>query len=128
MAFAMQDAKVTFLDIDASGAQQTIDFAVQRNASKPSFIACDLTDVHALRKAVTQCASSQGDVDILVNNAANDDRHTWESVEPEYWAGRLAVNLNHVFFATQAVLPAMKARRSGGRPQRYWRKLKPHSA
>jgi D-xylose 1-dehydrogenase len=86
LAFAMQGAKVTFLDIDASGAQQTIDFAVQRNASKPRFIACDLTDTHDLRKAMTQCASSQGDVDILVNNAANDDRHTWESVEPEYWA------------------------------------------
>ncbi len=44
----------------------------------------------------------------LINNAANDARHSVESVTPEYWDQAIAVNLKHQFFASQAVIPVMK--------------------
>jgi NAD(P)-dependent dehydrogenase (short-subunit alcohol dehydrogenase family) len=47
-----------------------------------------------------------GGCDVLVNNAANDDRHKLEDVTPAYWDERIAVNLRHQFFAAQAVIPA----------------------
>jgi NAD(P)-dependent dehydrogenase (short-subunit alcohol dehydrogenase family) len=102
--FAGQGARVTFLDIDATAATRLV-----AEVPDARFIACDLTDIAALRAAV----AAAGDVDVLVNNAARDDRHTLESVEPEYWRRTLALNLDHQFFATQAVLPQMKARRAG---------------
>ena len=49
-----------------------------------------------------------GPATILVNNAAHDDRHATEDVTPEYFDERIAVNLKHQFFASQAVLPGMK--------------------
>ena len=50
-----------------------------------------------------------GTVDVLVNNAANDQRHTIEQVTPEYWDHSMAINLRPQFFMAQAVLPAMRA-------------------
>jgi NAD(P)-dependent dehydrogenase (short-subunit alcohol dehydrogenase family) len=49
---------------------------------------------------------------VLVNNAANDQRHKWNEVTPELWDDRIATNLRHVFFAMQAVAPQME--RAGG--------------
>jgi NAD(P)-dependent dehydrogenase (short-subunit alcohol dehydrogenase family) len=102
--FTAQGANVTYLDIDEQAAAT---LAAELPAAR--FLRCDLTDIEALRAAIAQA----GPVDVLVNNAARDDRHTLESVEPEYWRRTLAVNLDHQFFATQAVLPAMKSRRAG---------------
>ena len=102
--FAAQGARVTFLDIDAAAGA-----ALAAALPQTRFLACDLTDIPALRAAV----AAAGPVDVLINNAARDDRHTLESVEPEYWRRTLAVNLDHQFFATQAVAPAMKARGTG---------------
>jgi NAD(P)-dependent dehydrogenase (short-subunit alcohol dehydrogenase family) len=50
---------------------------------------------------------------VLVNNAAHDERHPTPEVTPEYWDGRIAVNLKHQFFAAQAVLPDMQAAKEG---------------
>ena len=102
--FAGQGARVTFLDIDAAAAGKLCD-----EVAGVRFIACDITDIPALRTAV----AAAGEVEVLVNNAARDDRHTLESVEPEYWRRTLAVNLDHQFFATQAVMGQMRARGGG---------------
>jgi NAD(P)-dependent dehydrogenase (short-subunit alcohol dehydrogenase family) len=77
-----------------------------------AFVATDLADVEGCRRAVRFTIDHYGGIDVLVNNAANDDRHTVEQVTPEYWDDRMAVNLRHQFFAAQAVVPAMK--RVGG--------------
>jgi NAD(P)-dependent dehydrogenase (short-subunit alcohol dehydrogenase family) len=73
----------------------------------------DLTDVTALRAAIAGLRADLGPVDVLVNNAAHDERHRTEEVTPEYWDERMAVNLKHQFFAAQAVLPDMKAAGGG---------------
>jgi D-xylose 1-dehydrogenase len=76
------------------------------------FIQCDVTNTAALRAALADVEAAAGPVSVLVNNAANDDRHDFEKVTPEYWQQRIDVNLKHLFFAAQAVTPGMK--KSGG--------------
>ena len=102
-AFAAQGAQVGFLDFnaEASAAMKadtdgTVDYEV-----------CDLRDIDALKKAVAALKSRLGPAQVLVNNAARDDRHDWRDVTPEYWDERMQTNLRHMFFAIQAVAPDM---------------------
>jgi NAD(P)-dependent dehydrogenase (short-subunit alcohol dehydrogenase family) len=104
--FAAQGARVAFLDFDEPGGARV---AAETGAR---FIPCDLRDITALRAAVADVAQQVGDITVLVNNAARDDRHALEAVEPDYWDERMATNLRHQFFCVQAVVPMM--RRAGG--------------
>jgi len=111
--FAGQGAKVAFVDIadDAAGA------LVQRIATAghpaPLYRHCDLKDVAALRAVIAEVGRTLGPITVLVNNAANDQRHKFEDVTVEYWDERLATNLRHQFFAIQAVAPMMRAAGGG---------------
>ncbi|KJV10585.1 3-oxoacyl-ACP reductase [Elstera litoralis] len=106
-AFVAQGAAVAFLDINETAGQA---LAAETGAR---FVACDLTDIAALRASVAQVESLLGGIDALINNAGKDDRQGMDEVEPEAWRRMLAFNLDHQFFATQAVAPGMKARGSG---------------
>jgi len=111
--FARQGARVAFVDIDDAAAgklQQTIEAA---GHPLPFYQHCDLHDVAALRASIATAAKQLGPITALVNNAANDQRHKFEDVTPEYWDERLAVNLRHQFFAIQAVAPMMRAAGGG---------------
>jgi NAD(P)-dependent dehydrogenase (short-subunit alcohol dehydrogenase family) len=105
--FAAQGARVAFLDFDKTDGEAV----AQRTGSR--FLFCDLRDIAALREAIATVKRELGPVNVLVNNAARDDRHGWESVEPEYWDERMHTNLRHQFFCIQAVAPDMKAARTG---------------
>jgi NAD(P)-dependent dehydrogenase (short-subunit alcohol dehydrogenase family) len=108
-AFAAQAARVHFLDIDEEAATALIG----RLGRRVGFRRCDVTDVAALRATIAAIEDEAGPIEALINNAARDDRHEMVSVEPDYWDRNLAVNLNHQFFATQAVAQGM-AERGGG--------------
>jgi NAD(P)-dependent dehydrogenase (short-subunit alcohol dehydrogenase family) len=107
--FAGQGSRVAFLDRDEAGASALLALLEPRPLPTPLFLRCDLTDVVALRAAIGEAAARLGPIQVLVNNAASDDRHRFEEVTPEYWDERMAVNLRHYFFAAQAVVPAMRA-------------------
>jgi D-xylose 1-dehydrogenase len=107
-AFAQQHAKVAFLDIQDDAAKNLINHCQSKGFAKPSYLHCDVTDVAALRECAESVAASFGAIEVLVNNAANDTRHTIEEVTPEHWDQGIAVNLKHQFFLSQAVIPAMK--------------------
>jgi NAD(P)-dependent dehydrogenase (short-subunit alcohol dehydrogenase family) len=111
--FVLQGAKVAFLDLDSRAAEALIAALSPRAKHVPAFLRCDITDITALRDSIRQFEESLGLVDVLINNAANDDRHAWQEVTPEYWDQRMAVNLRHHFFAIQSVAPKMIARGSG---------------
>jgi NAD(P)-dependent dehydrogenase (short-subunit alcohol dehydrogenase family) len=111
-SFLDQGAKVSFIDIDEAKSQQLVADLKAQYGAAPTFIRCDLKDIPALQAAIARVGKEQGDISVLVNNAANDQRHKWEEVTPESWDDRLAVNLKHVFFAMQAAAPQMK--RAGG--------------
>ncbi|MDF2689962.1 MAG: 3-oxoacyl-ACP reductase, partial [Microvirga sp.] len=72
----------------------------------------DVRDIPAFQAAIRRASEAVGPITILVNNAARDDRHTIDQVTPEYWRERFATNLDHQFFAAQAVLPDME--KAGG--------------
>jgi NAD(P)-dependent dehydrogenase (short-subunit alcohol dehydrogenase family) len=107
--FAIQGAKVAFLDLNEQASNDLVEELTPRSAYPPLFQFCDLKDIGALREAVAAVTRSCGAPRVLVNNAGSDDRHTFAEVTPEYWDQRIAVNLKHQFFATQAVAPGMKA-------------------
>jgi D-xylose 1-dehydrogenase len=111
--FCAQGSKVAFVDIDVAAALGLTHRLEQEHANAPLFIECDLRDVRALREAVDRTQLQLGAIRTLVNNAARDDRHAIETVTPEYWDERIAVNLRHQFFAAQAVAPGMKAAGGG---------------
>ena len=106
--FARQKARVFFLDVARTESQAV----VTRVGNGVQFIQCDVTDTAALQKALTDIEAQAGPVSVLVNNAANDDRHRFEDVTLAYWEQRIAVNLKHLFFASQCVVPGMK--KAGG--------------
>lgn len=109
--FARQGAKIGFLDIQDGSA--VIDELVAEGLPAPAFQLCDLTDIAATRTAIKAISAALGPIEVLVNNAAHDERHDWRDVTPELWDNRQAVNLRHQFFAIQAVAPAMQAARHG---------------
>ena len=112
--FVKQGSKVAFLDIDAARAAETAarcDGLSPRHA--PRFYEVDLTDIAALQAVIAQARRDLGGVTVLVNNAASDDRHTWDEMTEEYWNDRLNTNLRHYFFAIQAVAPGMIADQNG---------------
>jgi D-xylose 1-dehydrogenase len=75
----------------------------------PLFIACDLLDAAAIRDAVQAANVAFGPASVLVNNAASDQRQEFEEVTPESFDWMMGVNLRHVFFASQAVVPQMRS-------------------
>ena len=106
-AFVAQGARVSFIDI-AKDAGEAL-----AGVTGASFYACDVTDIAALRDALSKIEHDHGGVDVLINNAGKDDRHDLAEVEPDYWRRALALNLDHQFFATQAVSKGMAARGAG---------------
>jgi NAD(P)-dependent dehydrogenase (short-subunit alcohol dehydrogenase family) len=106
--FARNGSKVAFLDIDRTAG----DALAAELGDDALFLACDLTDVDALRAALDEIESRLGPIQALVNNAANDQRHAIEEITPEQWDASHAINIRQQFFTAQAVLPGMK--RAGG--------------
>ena len=105
---ALQGAKVAFADKNDAKATETIARCTEQNVRHtPLFFSVDLVDIVALQSAVSEAREQLGSITVLVNNAASDDRHTWEDMTPEYWDDRINNNLRHYFFAIQAVAPAM---------------------
>ncbi|TXN46319.1 SDR family oxidoreductase [Methylobacterium sp. WL7] len=111
-AFVAQGARVAFCDIADEPAHALVARLAHGAAHPPVYRRCDLSDVEAVRSLVAEVETEFGGLDVLVNNAGNDDRHTIVDVTPAYWDDRMAVNLRHLFFAAQAAVPAM--RRAGG--------------
>ncbi|MEI7713035.1 MAG: SDR family oxidoreductase [Rhodospirillales bacterium] len=112
-AFARQGAKVAFVDIADEAATALCRSLREAGHPEPFFQHCDLTDIPALQTAIAAAGAQLGPITALVNNAANDQRHTWQDMTPAYWDERMATNLRHQFFAMQAVAPMMKAAGGG---------------
>ena len=109
LGFADQGAKVGFVDINEGGGN-----ALLADLDGPhAFAYCDLRDIAAQRSAFDELAKALGPADVLVNNAAHDDRHDWREVTPEYWDERMATNIRHMFFAIQSVAPGMIEKGAG---------------
>lgn len=107
--FAAQGARVGFIDIDDAAAQAL----VASLTGNVTYARCDVRDIAALQAAIAAFEADAGHVDVLVNNAARDDRHAVDTVDVAYWDERMAINFRPHFFAAQAVRAGM-ARAGGG--------------
>jgi NAD(P)-dependent dehydrogenase (short-subunit alcohol dehydrogenase family) len=107
--FARQGSRVAFFDIQDEAGRALAGELAREGCPRPEYVRCDLADLAALQETAAQVIGTHGTVDVLVNNAANDQRHKIDEVTPEYWDRSMAVNLRPQFFMIQAVLPAMKA-------------------
>ncbi len=109
--FMAQGAQVAF--IGRSDASPFVAEMDAKHGRAPLFLQGDITDTAHLQATIAQAAEAHGPVDILVNNAANDKRHTTAELTPEDWDWLQAINLKAYFFAAQAVAPDMQARGAG---------------
>lgn len=101
-AFAGQGSKVAFVDLlDSEGAALASEVG-------GLFIRCDVTDITALKSAIVRAGEELGPIGVLVNNAANDNRHDIDAVDEAYWDQAMDINLKHQFFASQAVRAQMR--------------------
>lgn len=106
-AFLRQGARVAFVQrSDASAFCQEM---ADKTGNRPLFLPCDITDRAALVAAMDQAAQAHGPVSVLVNNAANDQRHTLADITEDFLDWALAINFKAYIFACQAVVPAMRA-------------------
>ena len=112
-SFVDQGSKTAFVDIDVKASEKLVRRLQKRYRIAPLFMHCDIRDIPALQAAIARAGREHGPIGTLVNNAANDQRHDWTGVTPDYWDERMAVNLRPMFFAIQAVVPQMKKRRGG---------------
>jgi NAD(P)-dependent dehydrogenase (short-subunit alcohol dehydrogenase family) len=110
--FARQKATVAFIDI-AVEPSRAVAKALEQAGTPVHFELCDLTDIPALQRTIAAIRGRLGPIQVLVNNAAHDERHATQEVTEAVWDSRIAVNLKHQFFCAQAVLPDMKAAGAG---------------
>jgi NAD(P)-dependent dehydrogenase (short-subunit alcohol dehydrogenase family) len=111
--FCEQKSEVFFVDINIKDSNKLINKLKKKKFRLPKFIECDLLDVEKLQNVIKNIIVSRGPINVLVNNAANDQRHKTEEVDEKYWENRIGVNLKHCFFAAQAVVEGMKKLKNG---------------
>ena len=107
-AFAEQGARVAFVDVAEQASEQLAQHLAAAGLPRPWWRVCDVRDIGALRACMADAAAELGDFSVLVNNVASDDRHTLESVTPDYYDERIAINERPAFFAIQAAVPGMR--------------------
>jgi len=111
--FCEQGSKVFFIDINKKSSNKLVLDCKNKKFSVPTFINCDLLNIKFLQKTISKIISDNGAIDILVNNAANDERHSIDEVTEEFWNERMNINLRHYFFTVQSVKKAMIENKGG---------------
>ena len=111
--FCQQGSEVYFVDINIKETNRLLKKIKKNRFKMPNFIECNLLDINKLEKIIKKIISTKRPIHDLINSAANDDRHTTEQVDENYWENRMGINLKHYFFAAQAVVKGMKKIKSG---------------
>ena len=112
-AFVAQGAVVAFVDIARDASEALCARLAAAGHRAPVYRHCDITDIPALQRTMAELAAQLGDFEVLVNNAANDQRHDIQDVSLDYWNERIAINQRPMFFTCQAVLEGMKKKGAG---------------
>ena len=111
--FARQGARVGFIDVLADDSAALAASIAEEAGVEPWHQTCDVRDIGALRAAIAACAAAQGPADVLINNAADDQRLPLDELTEEFWDEKFQVNLRPFFFAAQAAAPGMRERGGG---------------
>jgi len=111
--FCEQECEVYFVDINVKESKKLISNLKKKKIKIPYFFECNLLKIKKLQSIIKKIIKSKGPIDILINNAANDDRHTTDQVDEKYWNNRMDVNLKHFFFTIKSVLNGMIKKKNG---------------
>ncbi len=111
--FCEQQAEVYFIDINEESSNKLILECNNKKLTIPNFIKCDLLNIKELQNVISKIITEKGPIEILINNAANDERHNIEDVTEEFWNDRININLRHYFFTVQSVREAMIKNKGG---------------
>ncbi len=111
--FCEQGSEVYFVDINLIETKKLLKKIKKNKFRSPTFLECNLLDIKKLEKIIKKIMSTKGAINVLINNAANDDRHTTDQVDEKYWQNRMDINLKHYFFAAKAVIKGMKKIKAG---------------
>ncbi|MFT4927599.1 MAG: NAD(P)-dependent dehydrogenase (short-subunit alcohol dehydrogenase family) [Phenylobacterium sp.] len=115
--FVTQQAKVAFISNDEAAGEALMTQLENEIGDKeqylPMFLYCDVCDTDRLQACVEQVSTFMNGIDILINNAARDDRHTLDDLTPQQWDQSLNTNLRPYFFTAQSVAPAMAIKKCG---------------
>lgn len=110
VAFARQGAQVVFLDVqDGPAAELVRTLGDDHQVTyRPVFHHCNLVDIEgSVRPVATAILVKFPEVHVLINNAAADARQPTLDITPEQWDRGVAINLRHIFFLTQALIPGL---------------------
>ena len=108
-----QNVEVYFFDINKKEAKKTINKIKKKKFKIPTFVECDIKNIKKYKSLILNIIKKKGPIDILVNNASNDQRHSLENITEKYWDERMAINLKHYLFAIQAVKKGMIKNKGG---------------
>ena len=111
--FCEQNSEVYFIDINEEASNKLVSKCKNKKLAIPNFIKCDLLNIKELQNTISKIISEKGPIEILINNAANDERHKIEDVTEEFWNDRMNINLRHYFFTVQSVREAMIKNNNG---------------
>ena len=112
-AFSQQGALVSFIDMDATSASGLCKEVDASSGVRPWFKNVDVTKVSALEGSIESAVKDLGPVYTLINNVANDARHSPEEMDEDRWRNSLAINLDPAFFASKTAYPSMKKNNKG---------------
>ncbi len=110
--FGAEGSRVAVLDLDAAGAQATVD-AIRGAGGEAAAFRVDISDEAQVRKAVADCSAALGAIDVLVNNAGWDRAMPFLKTDTALWQKIVAINLMGPLHMHHAVLPGMVERRQG---------------
>ena len=108
-----QGVEVYFFDINKNEAKKTINKIKKKNFKIATSLECNYKNIRTYTSSILNLIKKQGPIDILVNNASNDQRHSLEKITEKYWDDRMAINLKHYLFAIQAVKKSMIKNKGG---------------
>ena len=111
--FCEQNSEVYFIDINEEASNKLVSECKNKKLAIPNFIKCDLLNIKKLQNTISKIISEKGPIEILINNAANDERHKIEDVTEEFWNQRMNINLRHYFFTVQSVKKTMIKNKGG---------------
>ena len=118
LGFAKSGSHVVVADIDKPAAEQVASQIAQQSTSESLAITVDVSDEQSTKALAAQILERFGRIDVLINNAAifatvPMNRGRIETIDPTEWDRLMAVNLRGLFFCCRAVLPSMRAQKSG---------------
>lgn len=110
--FALEGAKVTLMDFDASRAEETLE-VIASLGGEALVVSGDITRSADCQRAVEQAVDRFGELEILVNNVGTAAKGTVVDLSEADWDRVHSVNVKAMYLMSKHAVPVI-AKRGGG--------------